>query len=145
MSQARLSLTVAQSTTLVTLDTARAVLGMDNDSVAALCESGSLQYAFDLRSNTADRREVRIWAESLDAYKRGIRLESDDHAALESIVGHSTCEWVACSRVTQRFCVHRRSVDRWAKAGDIVGVLTGHTFQIRRASLIPFLMSRRIR
>ena len=82
MSQARLSLTVAQSTTLVTLDTARAVLGMDNDSVAALCESGSLQYAFDLRSNTADRREVRIWADSLDAYKRGIRLESDDHAAL---------------------------------------------------------------
>ena len=145
MTQHRLALTVAQSTTLVTVDTARAVLGMDNDSVTALCESGSIQYAFDLRSNTADRREVRIWAESLESYLRGIRIETDDASALESIVGHGTCEWVACSRVTQRFCVHRRSVDRWAKAGDVVGVVTGHTLQIRRASLIPFLQSRRIR
>lgn len=145
MSQARLALTIAQGTTLVTVDTARAVLGMDADSVAGLCESGALAYAFDLRSASADRREIRIWAQSIESYVRGTQVEGSDWDAIESIVGHHTADWIACSRLAQRFVVSRRSIDRWVREGSLYGVVTGHTLQIRRSTVVPFLTSRRIR
>lgn len=145
MKQMALQLPVTSATTLVSVDTARAVLGLDAQSVTALCESGELEYTFDLRRTDAERREVRIWTESLLAYARGIRLPADPMAAIESIIGHSLAEWIACSQLSLRFTVHRRSVVRWIESRDVVGVLTGHTHQIQRQSLVPFLTSRRIR
>ena len=145
MKQLALQLPVTAHTTLISVDTARAVLGLDAQSVAALCESGELEYTFDLRRADAERREVRIWTESLLAYSRGIRVESDPESAIQSIIGHSLAEWIACSQLSLRFTVHRRSVVRWAEAHEVVGVLSGHTYQVQRASLIPVLMSRRIR
>lgn len=145
MTQPRLSLVVAQSTTLVALDTARAVLGMDAESVTALCESGQLAYAFDFSAAPNLRREIRIWTECLQSYQSGVELPHDDDAAIESIVGHSYAEWIACSQVAQRFCVHRRTIYRWAAAGDVLTNQAGHVIHVLRGSLTRFLQVRRIR
>lgn len=145
MIQPRLSLVVAQSTTLVTLDTARAVLGMDAESVTALCESGRLAYAFDLAAAPNLRREIRIWTECLQSYQAGIQLPQDDDSAIESIVGHSYSEWIACSQVAQRFCIHRRTVYRWSAAGEVLTNHSGNVVHVLRNSLTTFLQVRRIR
>lgn len=145
MSQQRLALAVAQSTTLVTVDTARAVLGMDAESIAALCESGRLAWAFDLKAAGHHRREIRIWCECLSAYQSGIHVPGGIDEALDSIIGHSFVDWIPCTRVAQRFCVHRRSVYRWAEGGVVITSRVDHTVRVLRASLASFLASRRIR
>lgn len=145
MNHPALPITVAQSTTLVTIDTARAVLGIDAVSVTALCESGEIRYAFDLASDANHRREIRIWAESLAQYKSGRRLEADDRGAIESIVGHPLSQWIACSQVAQRFTIHRRTVYRWAEAHLITANQNNHSYHVLRVSLTQFLQSRRIK
>ena len=143
--QRGLPITVAASTTLVDIGTARAALGIDAQSVTELCEAGRLRYAFDLAACAQHRREIRIWAECLIQYQTGQELESDDEAAIESIVGHSAAQWIACSQVAQRFCVFRKTVYRWAEAQMIHANRSGHTYHVFRPSLIQFLHNRRIK
>lgn len=144
MKQSRLALPVAQATTLVSVDTARAALGLDAESVTALCESGLL-VAFDLSTGCSTRREIRIWADSIRGHVDGIHVAADPHDEIEAIIGHTAAEWIACTQLAQRFCVHRRSVYRWREDGDLDGHLVGHVMQVRRSSIVPFLSHRRIR
>lgn len=143
MTQSRLALPVASATTLVTVDTARAALGLDAESVAALCESGRL-LAFDLANTATERRELRIWVDSLRGYIDGVRVGTDLPATVEAIIGHELAEYIPAAQLAQRFCVHRRSVYRWAEAGDIEAHTIGHSVKCVRASLVPFLRGRRI-
>ncbi len=144
MRQIRLALPVAQATTLVTVDTARAALGVDAETVTGLCESGQL-VAFELQTATAARREIRIWVDSIRGHIDGIRAAADPAEEIEAIIGHTAAEWIACTQVAQRFCVHRRSVYRWTDEGDLDAHLVGRVLQVRRSSLVPFLNGRRIR
>jgi hypothetical protein len=134
---------ISTVTTLVTVDTARAVLGLDAESVVGLCEAGQLA-AWNLGASGADRRELRIWADSLRAHIDGIRIEADVDDAIANIVGHPLSQWIPCTQVAQRFTVHRRSVYRWAEAGDLVTHQVDHQIRVLRASLFPFLRSRRV-
>lgn len=145
MTQTRLALPVASATTLVTVDTARAALGLDAESVTALCESGRL-LAFDVcTSCAAERRELRIWVDSIRGYIDGVRVGDDLRATLDLIIGHELAEYIPAAQLAQRFCVHRRSVYRWAESGDIEAHTVGHSIKVVRASLVPFLSGRRIR
>jgi excisionase family DNA binding protein len=141
--QTRLLLPVVSSTTLVTVDTARAALGFDAETVAGMCESGKL-VAYDLSSGTA-RREIRIWADSIRAHIDGSRLPQDEMDRLQIIIGHEVCEWIPTTQLAQRVCVHRRQVYRWVEDGDLVAHQVDNKWRVLRASLFPFLKGRLIR
>ena len=110
-----------------------------------LCESGRIEWAFNLASVDDGRREIRIWSESLSAFQSGIRLPATLEESLDTIIGHSFAEWIPCTRVAQRFCVHRRSIYRWAAADLVLTHELDHTVRVQRASLLAFLRTRRIR
>jgi hypothetical protein len=53
---------------LVPVSAAAMFLNMDTQEVLALIDGGGLRWAFDIRSRDAERREVRVWRQSLFDY-----------------------------------------------------------------------------
>lgn len=143
--QGRLPISVANNTTLLTVDTARAVLGVDAETIYALCESGALSHAFDLVARGAgEMPSIRIWQECV---ARRQRMEPQpavtDAEALDAIVGFARSEFIAAGHVAQRFTTHRSTILRLHQTGQLVGSFTGHKLQFRRADVIRFLAGRR--
>lgn len=58
-------LTLSAARPLVPLEAVQVLLDRDEDAVLALVEKGDLGWAWDIRTPTATRREVRVWRESV--------------------------------------------------------------------------------
>jgi hypothetical protein len=144
MKQQSLALPIAQSVQLVSLDTARAALGYDAQTVTDLLEAGRLAFAFNVSAEGADRREIRIWRDSIVAYHEGRTLGHTLAEALEVIVGHSRAEWIPGTQLGIRLTVSRMTLYRWIRDEIVAGVQTNHSVRVSRASLLSFLTNRRI-
>ena len=145
--QSRLPMLIASNTALVSVDTARAVLGVDGDTIYGLCQDGSLSHTYDLYSRgDGELANIRIWAESVSARQR---LEPQpsmpDAEVLEIIVGMRASTHISCVTLAQRFLLHRASVLRWHQSGHLAGIITGGILKFRREDVIRFLQARRFR
>lgn len=74
---------------LVPVSASAMFLNLDTQEVLALIDSGQLRWAFDIRSGNAERREVRIWRQSLFDYTglyRATRAGLPDDCAFKRVM-----------------------------------------------------------
>jgi hypothetical protein len=144
-----LPLAVAARTALVTVETARAMLGVDADTVFALHESGELRWAWDIgatRSHAAskagERREWRIWARSVQAYQRKEALTCQTIQSVVAEILPVRRERFPSGEAGQLLCCSRHHLSVLVRAGLLEHTFTGGGFFISRASLAQFLTQR---
>jgi hypothetical protein len=140
MTQRTLSLTLSQRTALVTVDTARAVRGVDAESVLDEIEDGRIPWVWDIASLGSERRELRIWAEGLRSAECGVRSAED---VIAEIIG-TTRPTLRGSEVERLLLCSAQLVKQLHEAGELRGALVGHTRHLRRDSLAEFLRRRRV-
>ena len=135
--QPSLSLTLHQRTALVTVDTARAIMGVDAESVAAMVDDGRLPVVFDIALPGANRRELRIWARSLEP---SFSLQPSAFS-LADLIGTSR-ETLRGSEVERLLLCSAQHVKALHGCGLLLGQIVGHTRHITRASLTDLLAAR---
>lgn len=135
--QPSLSLQINQRTALVTVDTARAVRGVDTESILAEIESGNIRWVFDIALPGAARRELRIWASSLIAPE----FKHAEADVLRAVLG-TTRDTLRGAQVAQLLLCSYNHVQRLHDLKLLTGAIIGHTRQIQTASLGSFLRSR---
>lgn len=148
MKQTALALSLSQRTVLVTMETVRAALGLDAETITQRVDSGELRWVFDVSAVTAacaernGRRELRFWSKEIVApeFCRGV---TPDQAA-DQIVGVATREWLRSGEVAHLLLVSDPHVGRLWQRGFLSGEITGRSLKLRRASLITWLQSRLI-
>ena len=144
-----LPLSVSARTALVTVETARAMLGVDSDTVFALHESGSLRWAWDIGASRAhsarsagERREWRIWARSVQAYQK---REALPFSTIQAVVGEILPvrrDRFPSGEAGQLLCCSRHHLSMLVRAGLLARSFTGGSFYISRESLSQFLTQR---
>lgn len=136
---------VPSNTALVSVQVARALLGLDRETVSDLIESGDLLWAFDLAARGAgDRQSVHVWVDCLLAKRHGLpqpAMSATD--AVDQIVGFPGSPFVTAANLAIRFNVDRSTVFRWIHIGDIQGKTVGHELRADRGSVMAFLIRRR--
>lgn len=137
--QSALRLTIAQRTALVTVDTARAVRGVDAESILLEIEDGRIPWVFDIGSRDTQRRELRIWARALD----GVGATLSAHAVIEEIIG-TRRDTLRGSEVERLLLCSAQLVKQLHETRELAGELVGHTRHLRRDSLAAFLQRRRV-
>lgn len=144
-SQRSLPLEVSASTSLVDMHTARAALGIDEDSVLALIESGDLRWAWDISIRRGVIREVRIWARCISARQVGIAQPGESIAeVIPCVLGPATRDRFRSAEVRALFCCAQQTIQRLVEAGILSGEIQGRTLWVSRSSLESFLTHRRI-
>ena len=148
--QPQLSLVVPASTALVTVETARALLGCDEDSVLGLIDEGKIAWAWDIaltRDKTRRIRELRIWAQSLVARQElGEQPGGPIESVIREVVGMRTRERMRASEVRALLCCSQQHIQRLAQCGELRGeVERGIRRWITRESLEQFLKRRALR
>lgn len=138
MSQRLLQLQLSHRTALVTVDTARAVLGVDAETIAARIDEGTLRWVFDLALPQAERRELRLWAGALIAPEH---VPANAERVLTAIIGH-TRPTMRGAEVEQLFLCSAQHVARLHDLRLLTGEIVGHTRQITTASVTSFLRAR---
>jgi hypothetical protein len=140
LSQRALRLTLHQRTALVTVDTARAVRGVDAESILAEIDDGRIPWVWDIAMPGADRRELRFWGPALEDPGTADQAEAD---VLASILG-TTRPTLRGAEIEVRLLCSAPHVKRLHEAGELVGLLVGHTRHIRTDSLVAWLRRRRV-
>lgn len=121
-SQRALRLDVAADTRLVTVETAKAVLGVDWLSIEAMIDEGSVM-AFDIspRTGLSRIREVRIWVGTMPGCE--VPLPRDPAAAIaaaiDQVVGPGT--EMSSAQLQARFSADDNTIHRLVDAGQLVG------------------------
>jgi hypothetical protein len=141
MQQRLFKLNRAQRTALVSVDTARAVRGVDAESIQAEIEDGSIQWAFDVAAPRSRRRELRIWGACLDDPPPGA-LPFEE--VIWELVGTQRASFRG-AEVEHLLLCSAAHVKALHKAGELRGEIIGHTRQITRESLVDFLRRRIVR
>lgn len=138
--QTSLHLPIAQRTALVTVDTARAVRGVDAESIIAEIESGAIPWVFNIAAPQAARRELRIWAQSFhDPATASLPLPE----VIERIIGTHR-EILRGSEVERLLLCSAQLVKQLHESGELLGELVGHARHLRRDTLATFLRRRRV-
>lgn len=147
MIQRLLPITVSSRSALVTVETARVALGVDEDSVLGLVESGSLRWAFDIgaRAISHRNREVRLWAACIAAIQRGEPQPGETLAdALARIVPATNRRHLRASEVRAVLCCSQQHIERLARNSAIEACLANRTRWISVTSLLQFLTRRHL-
>ena len=152
--QPLLNLALHQRTALVTVETARAALGIDADSVLARIDAGLLRWAWDVsasppppRHSPAQRddggslREIRLWARELIAPE--LCADLDPAHAIRLVIGLDR-DRLRAVEVAQLLLISRPTIMRLVAAGELQGPRTGHAQLVQRSSLAAFLARRLI-
>jgi hypothetical protein len=142
--QTALRLTLAQRTELVTVDTARAVRGVDAESILAEIDDGRIPWAFDvsvLGSHQSERRELRLWATALLDGEATAKLAAEQ--VLDTIIGTHR-ETLRAPEVERLLLCSAQHVARLHATGALVGHRVGNVRHLTRASLAQFLRTRRV-
>ena len=143
--QASLRLSVAADVRLVTVETARACLGVDAPTVADMIDGGEL-VAFDVSPRREAIRETRVWVGTLEGAKVELpKADSErERAMLDHIVG--TASEITAAQLAQRISVDDNTVHRLANAGLIQSSLrrdgSARRMWVDTQSLRSFLQSR---
>lgn len=148
MKQLALYLPISQRTVLVTVETVRAALGVDTETVWRWIDDGTIRWAWDISASleapTRANRELRVWARDL------LRLAGDSGAfpadpdlstAVQAVIGHHRPR-VTAQELSQTLCCSRSHVHRLLGAGCLSGNQEAHSQWITRESLVQFLTSR---
>ncbi len=142
--QPSLPLVLPATAALVTVEAARVLLGMDEDSVLALVDHGRLRWAWDIGLG-GKIREVRIWGQSIVAYQQDAPQPGDDLGAVaREVIGLSSRTRLRASEVRALLCCSQQHVQRLVAVGALQGDVESRTRWVTRASLETFLISRRI-
>lgn len=144
-SQIPLAFTLSQRTVLVPVETVRAALGVDAETIYARIETGEIMWAWDIAVHTGrvnGVREIRIWAR--DFVAPGTTQSLDSAAVVNAVIGTER-DRLRAVEVAQLFIASRPHIDRLVTAGALCGPLVGHTQWITRESLERFLHSRLVR
>ena len=139
---------------LVALEALTAWCDKDSDEILALIEGGELGWAWDIRGPGADRREIRVWRDSVEAYLRGGGAGTDgtegmnEEEVLASVFPHKREELRSPELERMFSCsqVHVYSLVRMSLIDGLNEPRLGPYGFIRvtRASVIRFLQQRRI-
>lgn len=137
---------VSTAVSLVSVDTARAVLGMDTESVTAQVERGRLRWVWDFASPGSEtRRELRFWAGELGGYHGAPDdLAEDLSRVIAEIIGPTPGGRQRAAVLSIRFSISAQLIMDMVRAGVWAEDRVQHTRFIRRHSLENFLQSRLI-
>lgn len=138
--QRQLRLDVAENTRLITIETAKAALGVDLASIDAMIDEGAL-WAFNI-SSQGKIREIRIWIRSIPGAEHRPAATLDD---VVSDIAGDTPE-IRSGALQARLCCDDNTVYRLIDGGLITGDLRrsgkARTLWISAPSLKTFLRSR---
>ncbi|MBX3732612.1 MAG: hypothetical protein KF791_08465 [Verrucomicrobiae bacterium] len=142
-------LDVSSAVSLVSVDTARAVLGMDTESVADQVDRGRLRWVWDFASPGSEtRRELRFWALELVRYHCDPGTMSphpeDLLRVIAEVIGPTPGGRQRAAVLAIRFSISAQLIMDMVRAGVWAEDRVQHTRFIRRHSLENFLQARLI-
>lgn len=139
MTQLPLAITLSQRTVLVTADTARAALGVDADTIAAMIDDGRIRWAWDISAGQGEVRAIRIWARDLIHHDACLRMYPAD--AIDHIIA-TTRDRMRAVEVCQLLLCSRPHIHALLRLGHLTGDQVGHTAYIHTVALRHFLSAR---
>jgi hypothetical protein len=143
--QPSLPLILPADAALVTVEAARVLLSIDEDSVLALVDHGQLRWAWDIAVGQSRIREVRIWAQCVVARQQGAEQPGRDLASVvPDVIGVTTRTRLRASEVRALMCCSPQHIQRLVASGALDGDVEDRTRWVTRVSLEQFLTSRRI-
>ncbi len=142
-----LTLVLPVSAALVTVETARTALGIDEDSVVSLVDSGELSRAWDISASDLRGplriREMRIWARCIAARQAGEPQPAEDlDAVIDQVLPKLSRDSLRADEVRAIFCCGQQTVQRLMERGIVQGHVSGRARWIYRWSVVAFLKSR---
>ena len=152
--QLRLPIDLPISRPLIPMKAAVVLLDRSEDEVLALIDLGELTWAWDISSEAAERREVRIWRESLlchmqnDAGLRDSHAKLPEASVLNFLLPHSG-EEIRSTHLQRLFTASQGHIQHLIDQKLLHGLndpKTGRNGYVRvtRASFLAFMRSRRI-
>ena len=149
--QLQFPLQLPVSRPLVPIEAAMVMLDRTEDEVLELLDTGELTWAWDIRSPDADRREIRIWRESLMGYfdrgSRGLKPAEppSEPQVLAAVI--PTRPELRSTEIRRIFTCSSTHVLKLVRAGCLDGLNPPHVgpngfVRVRRASVIRFLQQR---
>jgi len=139
MSDQHMAVNLHRRTVTVGVDVARAVLGVDAESVLAMIDSGQILWAWDIAARPSRERVVRIWTREIVAPGWGRGLEVGE--VVDAVIGTQRPYLRSGELCSILFC-SRAHVHSLVEAGEIRGRLDGHTLWVHRDSVDGFLRRR---
>ncbi|MFO1461249.1 MAG: hypothetical protein U1G08_17835 [Verrucomicrobiota bacterium] len=79
-------LTLPSSRPLIPIEAAMVLLDRNEDEVLAAVESGALAWAWDIRRSGAERREIRIWRDSILDVINGSQTRTESPVVYRSMI-----------------------------------------------------------
>lgn len=140
--QRLLTLEVSQTVALVTVDVARAVLGVDAETVVARVEEGQIRWVWDLATPGAARRELRFWVAELEQ-GAGFAPQPVEQA-IAAVIGATPGGRQRSAVLEVRWSISAQLIMELVRKQCWQEDRVGHTRFLRRASLENFLRSRLI-
>ena len=134
-----LALVLSRRTVLVSVEVARAVLGVDAETIYGQIDCGGIRWAWDIACQPREIREVRVWARELIAPDTAGELQRG--AVIEAVIGTHK-ERLRAVEVGQLLICSRPHIHKLVATGDLAGPLAGGTQYIERESLAQFLNNR---
>lgn len=128
------------------IDTVRWCLGLDEDKVLALIETGKLRWAWDIavRSTGANIRQIRVWSPCVAALRSGgdgqPGVSPDEVVA--AVIGGGPGKSLRTSQVRALLVCSHQTVCRLLDRGELHGERTRTTRWVSRQSLAEFLSRR---
>jgi hypothetical protein len=84
--QTTLPLAIPAARPLVPLEACMVLLDRDEDELLAGIEEGALEWAWDIRGPEAERREIRVWRQSVLDFASGTRVTRQHEDVLREIL-----------------------------------------------------------
>lgn len=143
--QRPLPITVQVPEALITVESARWALGVDEDSVLALIDRGELRWAWDIAVRQDRIREVRIWSRCVTARLRARPQPCEDiKGVTEEILGPPEGARLRAAHVRQILTCSQQHVQRLVASGALRADVARGTRWVDRASFSEFLRDRQI-
>jgi hypothetical protein len=145
IAQRQFNLAINQRTVLVTVDTVRACLGVDAETINAKVDAGEYRFAFDVSAVRPRRllsakhvRELRLWTKEviMPETTSGLTLLE----AVQQILG--TRERFGGTEVAQLLLVSRPQIFRLHEGKELPGDIVGGKLWITRRTVQDFLLRR---
>jgi hypothetical protein len=136
-------------------ETVRAILQCGEEDVYELCQDGTIEWAWDLRTPGADHVFLRALAQSVDAAKRKLAGEKiplsleTDAEILHAILNHDR-DIIRGTEIARRFNFGADHCNRLIRAGALLTIKPASEYDVNespvvtRESLAAFLTARRI-
>jgi hypothetical protein len=135
--QPLLNIQLSQRTVLVDVNSVRAALGIDADSVSAKIDNGELQWVFDVSTSRTKIRELRFWAREV------IAPESVAFLSLSKVISQivpQSRDWFHGSEIAHLLLISRPTL--MLLSGELKGEIINHSLRVKRTALEKFLALR---